>query len=72
MFIHVTAGFGDVGFNGYWTLELACVQPVKIYPNVEIGQIFYHVPQGELTYYKEHAKYNYNQGVQGSKIYQEL
>ena len=23
--IHVTAGFGDVGFAGYWTLELFCV-----------------------------------------------
>lgn len=22
LFIHVTAGFGDVGFAGYWTLEI--------------------------------------------------
>ena len=29
--IHATAGFGDVGFHGRWTLELSCVQPVKIY-----------------------------------------
>lgn len=27
VFIHVTAGFGDVGFAGYWTLEIFCVQP---------------------------------------------
>ncbi|NOQ41136.1 MAG: dCTP deaminase, partial [Desulfuromusa sp.] len=25
LFIHVTAGFGDVGFKGYWTLEIFCV-----------------------------------------------
>ena len=25
LFIHVTAGFGDVGFAGYWTLEIFCV-----------------------------------------------
>ena len=26
LFIHVTAGFGDVGFAGYWTLEMFCIQ----------------------------------------------
>ena len=39
LFIHVTAGFGDVGFAGYWTLEIFCVQPIRIYPGVEICQI---------------------------------
>ena len=39
LFIHVTAGFGDVGFNGYWTLEMFCVQPIRIYAGVEICQI---------------------------------
>ena len=38
LFIHVTAGFGDVGFAGYWTLEIFCVQPIRIYPNVEVCQ----------------------------------
>ena len=47
LFIHVTAGFGDVGFNGFWTLEIFCVQPIIIYPNVEICQIFYHTIEGE-------------------------
>ena len=36
LFIHVTAGFGDIGFAGYWTLEIFCVQPIKIYPNTQI------------------------------------
>lgn len=40
--IHSTAGFGDIGFCGYWTLEISCVQPVRIYPGVEICQIYYH------------------------------
>ena len=35
LFVHVTAGFGDVGFKGYWTLEIFCVQPIKIYPSIE-------------------------------------
>jgi dCTP deaminase len=33
MFIHITAGFGDVGFEGYWTLEIFVIQPLIIYPN---------------------------------------
>ena len=40
--VHSTAGFGDIGFCGYWTLEISCVQPVVIYPEVEICQIYYH------------------------------
>lgn len=36
LFIHVTAGFGDVGFSGYWTLEIFCAHPIIIYPYVEI------------------------------------
>lgn len=36
LFIHITAGFGDVGFSGYWTLEIFCVQPIVIYTNIEI------------------------------------
>lgn len=40
--IHETAGFGDIGFCGYWTLEISCVQPVIIYAGVEICQIYYH------------------------------
>ena len=42
LFVHVTAGFGDVGFRGYWTLEMFAVQPVRIFPGVQICQIFYH------------------------------
>ena len=45
LFVHVTAGFGDVGFCGYWTLEMFAVQPVRVYPGVPIAQIFYHSVQ---------------------------
>lgn len=32
VFCHVTAGLGDDGFHGTWTLEFAVVEPVIIYP----------------------------------------
>lgn len=52
LFIHVTAGFGDVGFKGTWTLEIQCIQPIRIYPNIEIGQLHYEIVQGKKTFYK--------------------
>jgi len=70
LFIHITAGFGDVGFAGYWTLEMFCAQPVKIYPNVEICQIFYHTIEGDFTPYT--SKYQHNTGIQASMLYKEL
>ena len=64
LFVHVTAGFGDVGFAGYWTLELVCVQPVRIYAGMKIAQIVYNdiTEMPKVSYdMKEDAKYS-NQG----------
>ena len=52
MFVHITAGFGDIGFEGFWTLEIFVVQPLKIYPNVEICQIYFHSIDGDYDEYK--------------------
>ena len=71
LFIHITAGFGDVGFSGYWTLEMFCVHPIKIYPYVEIGQIYYYSIEGDYTPY-ESDKYQNNKGVQSSMLYKEF
>ncbi len=71
LFIHVTAGFGDVGFNGYWTLEIFCVQPIRIYPEVEICQIFYHTIEGDYELYKS-GKYQNNSGIQPSLLYKDF
>jgi dCTP deaminase len=70
LFVHVTAGFGDVGFCGYWTLEMFAVQPVKIYPGVPICQIFFHEITGEITEYD--SKYQHNRDIQPSLLFQEL
>ncbi|MEI9942640.1 MAG: dCTP deaminase [Chitinophagaceae bacterium] len=37
--IHATAGKGDVGFCGHWTLEISVKQPVKVYHGMPIGQL---------------------------------
>ncbi len=71
LFIHVTAGFGDVGFSGYWTLEIFCIQPIRIYPNIEICQLYYHTLEGDYEAY-ESGKYQNNQGIQPSYLYKDF
>ena len=71
LFIHVTAGFGDVGFAGYWTLEIFCVQPIRIYAGVEICQIYYHDIKGDYDRYQS-GKYQNNTGIQPSLLYQDF
>ncbi len=71
LFIHVTAGFGDVGFSGYWTLEIFCVQPIRIYPNAEVCQIYYHDILGDYDRYSS-GKYQNNEGIQPSLMYRDF
>lgn len=71
IFIHITAGFGDVGFKGYWTLEIFAIHRVKIYPYVPVCQIFYHTIEGEFFEYKN-GKYQNNSGIQPSLLYKEF
>jgi dCTP deaminase len=71
LFIHVTAGFGDVGFAGFWTLEIFCVQPIRIYPGVEICQIYYHAIEGDFDEYQS-GKYQNNTGIQPSLLYKDF
>lgn len=71
LFIHITAGFGDIGFDGFWTLEIFCVQPIRIYADLEICQIFYHTIDGDYDLYQS-KKYQSNKGVQPSMLYKDF
>ena len=58
--IHATAGKGDVGFCNTWTLEISCIQPVRVYSGMPIGQLIYFEVAGDVTNYynkKKSAKY---------------
>lgn len=58
--IHATAGKGDVGFCNTWTLEISCVQPVRVYAGMPIGQLIYFAVEGNIENYynrKVNAKY---------------
>ncbi len=61
LLVHITSGFGDVGFQGHITLELSCIQPIRIYAGMKIGQIYYQSVEGLVInpyHTKSDAKYN--------------
>lgn len=64
--IHATAGKGDVGFCGHWTLEISCKIPVRVYAGMPIGQLIYFPLEGEVDIAydkKKNAKYSYQPDV---------
>ncbi len=59
--IHATAGKGDVGFCGNWTLEISVKVPVRVYAGMPIGQLIYFPVDGEIEIpynEKKGAKYS--------------
>lgn len=71
IFTHITAGYIDVGFSGFLTLEIVVPKPVKIYPFTKICQISYISLDGDITLYRSN-KYQNNAGVQSSMLWKEL
>lgn len=79
---HITAGFGDIGWgfekNGddvichypTWTLEIAVVHPVRVYPNVRIGQVYFVEPKGDIEWYT--GKYGKQRMPQPSCSYKDF
>lgn len=49
---HITAGFGDNGFEGTWTLEIWGTNETILYPDMNIGEIIYLPVIGEHKLYR--------------------
>ncbi|SRR6056297_632527 len=71
LFVNTNSGFGDVGFCGCWTLELCCVQPIRIYAGIQICQILYHQLFGEAQEY-DSDKYQNATDIQPSMLFREI
>jgi dCTP deaminase len=67
LFVHVTADLIDLGYFGQVTLQLHAVQPTRIYPDMEIGQVTFWKTQGEKVRYA--GKYQGSIGPMPSKSY---
>lgn len=68
--IHVCAGFGDIGFDGTWTLEITVTERLKIYPNAEIAQVNFETAFGS-TGYKYRGRYYKQSGPTESRFEKE-
>lgn len=71
IFVHVTAGFGDIGFSGTWTLEIMAVKPVIIYPFVPICQLYFHTIEGDFDLYKS-KKYQGQKKIVSSRFWKDI
>lgn len=70
MEIHVTAGFGDNGFEGTWTLEIVCANPTIVYPGMPIGRVYYYplIGNADIEY---RGKYFKQVEPTASRLYKE-
>lgn len=65
-----TAGFGDAHFEGNLVLEITVVQPVIFYPGMELCQIAFFRPDGEVTPYS--GRYQGQRGPRESMTWKEF
>lgn len=55
--VHETAGYGDAGFDGQYTLEVTAMHPVILYPGMAICQIRFHTIVGKPEMYQKRGHY---------------
>lgn len=67
IFINLSANLGDIGYKGQWTLQLYALHRVRVYPDLNIGQMMWWRPQGEVQLYD--GKYQSAVGPRSSDIY---
>lgn len=61
LFLQITADLGHLGTSHHWTLELKCVQPLRVYPRMRIGQVSFWQPEGlellKIDYLQKQGNY---------------
>jgi dCTP deaminase len=69
LFVEITAPIGDIGYHGQWTLMLAPVRPLRVYPGMKIGQIMFFESFGDIELYS--GKYQRGSGPQESRYWRD-
>jgi len=72
--VHETAGYGDPGFDGQYTLEVTCQFPVKVYAGMRFCQIRFHTLRGEPLLYQDKGRYTGTRarGAVATRIYEQF
>jgi dCTP deaminase len=63
--VHITAGFGDPGYDGQYTLEVSVMHPIRIYPDMRICQMRFHEMVGSFMDYQDTGHYK-GEGAKGA------
>jgi dCTP deaminase len=57
MYLNLSADLGQLGPAHRWTLEIAVVQPLRVYGGMQVGQATFWLPKGlVIEYLGEYAK----------------
>ena len=67
--VHSAAGFGDVGFNGTWTLEVSVINPVRIYARMRVCQVYFLKMKESFKENYYHSKYQGQIGPKLSRVF---
>lgn len=69
LFVHITADLIDIGSIGTITFQLHPIISIKVFPGMQIGQMTFWRPYGEIVLYN--GKYQNSNGPQKSMIFKD-
>jgi dCTP deaminase len=70
--VHQTAGFGDPGFDGQYTLEVTVKYRTRLYPGMRIAQVRFHTIVGSMEQYAGNYTGEAALGPVASKSYKQF
>lgn len=72
--VHETAGYGDIGFDGQYTLEVTVQHPVRVYAGMRFCQMRFHETVGRVVDYQKNGTYvgAASKGPVPSKLYKQF
>lgn len=70
--VHLTAGFGDNGFAGDWTLEILVAHPIRVYAGIGLCQISYTTLEGDMDSMMYKGKYQKQRGPKASMLWKDF
>lgn len=71
LFVCPGGSLGSAGYRGTWTLEMFVILPVKVYPGMQVCQIYFHELTGDPGDY-DGGKYQDSMDIQPSQMYREF
>lgn len=61
--VHQTAGYGDPGFDGQYTMEVTVIMTTRLRVGMRIGQLRFHTTVGEVRTYRGKYQADFAQGA---------